>query len=1148
MKKRTAMGWLTAVAMSLFCGNQAFAVTEDGLADMTRLAAAEGIVLLKNENEILPLTPKRKVSLFGRIQVDYFACGYGSGGDVKTPYTINILDAMRRHPGISINESLAAVYENWSRQNPPDNGSWGNWPLNHAEMPLDDAVVKKAAADSDTAIVIIGRSAGEDRETQLEEGSYYLTDEEEEMLERVDRYFKHIVVLLNSGNIIDMAWVGDYEHIDSLMYIWQGGMQGGAAVADVLSGDVSPSGKLMATIAKQYNDYPTSGESGGEKVFGGWDFSNYVEDIYVGYRYFETFAKDAVLYPFGYGLSYTDFNIQVNDSGVSDGIYTVDVSVKNTGSAYSGKEVVQVYYGAPQGKLGKAVKSLAAYAKTRTLGPGESENIQLSFRVDDMASYDDTSATGHKSAYVLEAGEYPVYVGNSVRSAVKAGAHIEQTLRMTEQLTEVAAVSTGSKFKRLKASLNRDGNLTPVYEDVPTRTVSLEAAIKNNLPGKIKLTKDHGIKLADVFSGKAKLKDFVAQLSVDELEALCRGDYAMGSSLGAPGNAAVYGGVSSSLRDKGVVPLTAVDGPSGVRLTASASLLPIGTALACTWNDAIVEQLYRLVGREMLRNKADVLLAPGMNIQRDPLCGRNFEYFSEDPLLTGQMGANVVRGLQSEGVSATPKHFGLNNQETRRNMHDSRCSERAIREIYAKAFEIVVKTAAPQNIMASYNKINGVYSHYNYDLFTTMLREEWGYEGAVMTDWWMQPGESPDNHNIYDNAYRIQAQVDVLMPGVGPKNGQNDASLLDSYQTGKGISLGEMQRCAINTLVYAMKSPAFRRANGLELFDYKAQGSHFLVKQDVVETPRLESLSLGGEALAVFNPLVLDYNVYTPDTAAQPEVTAQAADGCRVDIAPATGGSQVMAVKVSNGKVQTIYRVHFTNAAGLEPSVKNPVFAKALNIYVNRKEIPEFYPGVYEYHATVPSLRNAAITVDVPEGAAYSVAKDLDSGLAVVRVESPHQAMEYRIFMKQSNRRIAPRNKPIKISPRGSSRVQAEDYIYKSPAIQTQKCEDRDGGFNVGWAVAGDYLLYQIEVRKRGNYTVSPRIASNVSSLTQLSYNLEVDGEVVASYVHGGTGSWQSWESMPAKTVYLDEGTHKLRVFFNSADININYLEFSPSD
>jgi beta-glucosidase-like glycosyl hydrolase len=1146
---KTVSGKVLCTAISLFLGSQVFAETEVGLADMTRMAAAEGIVLLKNANQVLPLKAERNVSIFGRIQVDYFACGYGSGGDVKTPYTINILDAMRQHPGISINTSLAAIYEDWSRENPPDNGSWGNWPLNHVEMPLEDQVVKGAAAASDIAFVVIGRAAGEDRETQLEEGSYYLTDDEKRMLGQVNRYFKHIVVLLNSGNIFDMAWLSDYEHIDAVLYVWQGGMQGGKAVADVLSGDVSPSGKMMATIAKRYEDYPTSGESGGEKVFGGWDFSNYVEDIYVGYRYFETFAPDAVLYPFGYGLSYTDFEIQVNDSKVSDGMYTVDVSVKNIGRMYSGKEVVQVYYGAPQGKLGKAVKSLAAYAKTRTLGPGESENIQLSFSVDDMASYDDAGVTGHKSAYVLEAGEYPVYVGNSVRSAVQAGVHVEPALRVTQQLGELAPVERDCKFKRLKASVDPNGNLIPVYEDVPTRTVSLEAAIKNKLPEQFDLTKNSGMNLVDVFNGKTAMKDFAAQLSLEELEALCRGDYVMGSGLGAPGNAAVFGGVSPSLRNKGVVPVTAIDGPSGIRLTASASLLPIGTVLACTWNDRIVEDLYRLVGREMIRNQADVLLAPGMNIQRDPLCGRNFEYFSEDPLLTGQMGANVVRGLQSEGVSATPKHFGLNNQETRRNMHDSRCSERAIREIYAKAFEIVVKTAAPQNIMASYNKINGVYSHYNYDLFTAMLREEWGYEGAVMTDWWMKPGESPDNHNIYDNAYRVQAQVDVLMPGVGPIDGRDDMSLLDSYESGKGITLGEMQRSAVNTLNYVMKSPAFRRANGLDLYDYTAPGNHFLVNQDVIETPRLESLSLDGEPLAVFDSLILDYHVYSPNPEVLPEVTAQAVEDCRVEVGKPTDGSKVITIKVSNAQAQTIYRVYYTNAAGLEPSVKDPVYAKALNIYVNRKEIPAFYPGVYEYQATVPSLRNAAITVDTPEGAKYKVAKDLDTGLAVVRVESPHQAMEYRIFLEQSDRIARSRSKTVKISPSGSTKVQAEDFIYmQSSTIQTQECEDRGRGLNIGWAAPGDYLLYRINVKKSGEYLLNPRIASSVSSLTQISYNIELDGEVVTSYVHGGTGGWQNWESMDARKIYLEAGLHKLRIYFNSADVNVNYLEFTKAD
>jgi beta-glucosidase-like glycosyl hydrolase len=831
--KKTTV-WACACLLSSI---QVFADNLAELTDMTRVAATEGIVLLRNDNRVLPLTRERRVSIFGRVQVDYFACGYGSGGAVKTPYTVNILDALRKHPDISINETLADIYTNWCSWNPPDHGSWGTWPLSHPEMPLDNAVAARAAAESDTAVVIIGRAAGEEREATLEPGSYYLTAAEEDMLEAVSQHFKHLAILLNTGNIIDMSWMSNYSNIDAVLYVWQGGMQGGTAIADVLSGDAAPSGKLTATIAERYNDYPTSGESGGEKIFGGEDFSNYAEDIYVGYRYFETFAKDAVLYPFGYGLSYTDFEIEVLRCGESDGFFSVDVSVKNTGDTFSAKEVVQVYYGAPQGKLGKASRSLAAYAKTGTLAPGESECVQIAFQIDAMASYDDAGVTGHKSAYVLEAGDYPVYVGNCARSAEKAGVHVEKKLRVVEQLSEIAAVERNSGFQRMKASPDEHGNLIPSYEEVPTRSVSLSGIIERNLPAEIPPTGDHGIKLIDVMTGKQKMRDFIAQCSADELEALCRGDHVPDSPLGPSGNVGVYGGITPSLRDKGVAPVTTVDGPSGIRLNASASLLPIGTALACTWNDHLVEELYCMIGREMLLNKVDVLLAPGMNIQRNPLGGRNFEYFSEDPLLSGQMGANVVRGVQSTGVAATPKHFVLNNQETRRNHTDARCSERALREIYAKGFEIVVKAAHPFNIMASYNRINGVYSHYHYDLCTGMLRNEWGYEGLVMTDWWIQSGSRPDNDRIYNSAYRVQAQVDLLMPGEHPRDQGGDRSLLDSYESGEGITLGEMQQSAINVLNYVMKSPAFRKANGLEPAAYNAPGNCFTVKREAAEGP-----------------------------------------------------------------------------------------------------------------------------------------------------------------------------------------------------------------------------------------------------------------------------------------------------------------------
>ena len=293
-----------------------------------------------------------------------------------------------------------------------------------------------------------------------------------------------------------------------------------------------------------------------------------------------------------------------------------------------------------------------------------------------------------------------------------------------------------------------------------------------------------------------------------ELEAISRGDYIMNSPLGAEGNAGVFGGVLQSLRDKGVKPIVTTDGPSGIRLKASCSLLPIGSLLSSTWNEALLSEVYKKVGEEMKDRGSDVLLAPGMNIHRNPLCGRNFEYFSEDPLLSGKSAAAVVRGLQSAAVSACPKHFACNNQETNRTKNDSRVSERALREIYLKNFEICIKESSPLNIMTSYNKVNGVWSHYNYDLCTQILRNEWHYEGNVITDWWMQKSKSPEFPEMRDNAYRVRAQVDVLMPG-GERVGKRkpDGTLLKTYNKPDGITLGELQRTAKNVLktVLALK-------------------------------------------------------------------------------------------------------------------------------------------------------------------------------------------------------------------------------------------------------------------------------------------------------------------------------------------------------
>jgi beta-glucosidase len=791
---------------------------QEGIAEVARDAAAEGIILLKNIGDTLPLTTGKTVSVFGRVQIDYFAVGYGSGGDVKSPYIINLLDGLRENPSIQINEHLADLYKKWCYKHKTDHGSWGQWPRFHQEMPIDEAEVWQAAVSSDVAIVVIGRSAGEDRDNVLEKGSYYLTDQEVNLLDKVTAAFKQVVVLLNCGNIIDMSWADQYgDRISSILYVWQGGMESGRAVANVLSGVVTPSGKLTTSIANRYEDYPST------KNFGNKAFNNYVEDIFVGYRYFETFSKSAVKYPFGYGLSYTSFKINTRSVSEKGRKICVNVIVTNIGDQFAGKEVVQVYYGAPQGYLGKAAKSLVAFRKTKLLQPGRSQELTLVFDVAQMASYDDAGKTGYKSAYVLESGDYPIYVGNSVRTAMAQGVYKQHSLQVIEQLAETGAVKPEHKFERMMAKVDRTGCVNLAYEPVPVVTTSLKDRIQSQLPKGVAQTGDMGYKLIDVKKGLVTLDQFIAQLSLDELEAICRGDYTMNSPLGTPGNASVFGGILQSLNEKGLVPITTSDGPSGIRLSVYTSLLPIGTNLACTWNEDLVERLHQKLGLEMIKKGSHVLLSPAMNIHRDPLCGRNFEYFSEDPLLTGRTAAAIVKGIQSQGVSACPKHFACNNQEANRIKHDSRLSERALREIYLKGFEICVKEAKPHNIMTSYNKINGVWGHYHYELCTLILRDEWGYEGNVMTDWWMQSCADPHFPKLRNNAYRVRAQVDVLMPGGKRRmfrKRKQDPTLLESYGKVDGITLGEIQQCAANVLRFVMISAPFAEANKLPYYTY----------------------------------------------------------------------------------------------------------------------------------------------------------------------------------------------------------------------------------------------------------------------------------------------------------------------------------------
>lgn len=769
------------------------------LAELSRRIAAEGCVLLKNEGNVLPLGRNNRISLFGRTQIDYYKSGTGSGGLVNVDYTVNILEGIRGCDELTLNEELVGIYESWIEENPFDNGpGWAQEPWCQKEMVPEESVVKRAAEISDTAVIVLGRTAGEDRDNSADKGSWYLTDEEEALLDIVSRHFDRTAVLLNVGNIIDMKWVEKYN-IKAVMYVWQGGQEGGNAAADVLCGRVTPCGKLTDTIAADISLYPST------KNFGNKDFNLYEEDIYVGYRYFETFAPQEVLYPFGFGLSYTSFEKNVKNVSEKDGRILIEAEIKNTG-AYSGREIVQVYFEAPQGRLGKSARELCAFAKTGLLAPGEKQTLNIEFNIDDMACYDDGGVTGNKSCYVLEAGEYAVYAGGCVRCAEKIYTHTEKELRVTKQLTEVMAPV---RELNIMHPLRKDCGYEISYKKASMRTVDYDKRIAEELPAEIAATGDRGIKLADAARGEYTMQEFTAQLSDDDLMCLIKGE-GMSSPKVRPGSAGAVGGVTASLAKFGIPIVALHDGPSGIRMDNGdkATSLPNGTLIACTWDTAAAYELYKLTGIELCTHKVDSLLGPGINIHRSPLNGRNFEYFSEDPYITGKMAAALIKGMSVYGCSATVKHFAANSQEYRRKYVDAVMSERAAREIYLKGFETAVKEGGATSLMTSYNPINGIWSANNYELNTIVLRKEWGYTGFVVTDWWptLKEGEKEGEPKNLKNL--VEAQNDVYMPTADALTFSDN--LKESLEKGL-ITRGQLQRNAMNILRYIANSHALER-------------------------------------------------------------------------------------------------------------------------------------------------------------------------------------------------------------------------------------------------------------------------------------------------------------------------------------------------
>lgn len=777
---------------------------------------SEGIVMLKNEHQALPLKPDEEIALFGRIQFHYYKSGTGSGGMVNVSKVTNIVDGLQES-GIKLNQELLDVYHKWDNENPFDLGDgWGKEPWSQKEMPLEDSLAARAAKRCQTAIAVIGRTAGEEQDNSLTEGSFLLSSDEKQMLTTVRRHFSKMIVLLNVGNIIDMNELLEIAP-DAILYVWQGGMTGGTGTADVLTGKISPCGKLTDTIAKHVEDYPSA------PYFGNPVRNFYSEDIYVGYRYFETFAPDKVLYPFGFGLSYTTFQIKTNDITELSNKWDFIITVTNTGSC-SGKEVVQIYCEAPQGKLGKPVRVLCGYEKTNTLSPGESQTVTISVSKTQTASYDDSGISGHAHCFILEEGDYHFYVGTDVRHAVKTYTCTQNgTLVISSHQQALAPVEA---FERIKPVLSTDGYELQM-EPVPLSEVDETKRRLENLPKEIPFTGDREIRLCDVRKGTHTMEEFIAQMTDYDLACVIRGE-GMNSPRVTAGTASAFGGVSQELEALGVPCGCCDDGPSGMRLDCGtkAFSLPNGTMMACTFNRTLLTELFALTGLEMIANKVDCLLGPGMNIHRHPLNGRNFEYFSEDPYLTGTIASAQLHGLHQSGVTGTIKHFCGNNQETNRHDTNGVISERALREIYLKGFEIAVKEGHADSVMTTYGPINGVWTAGSFDLTTQILRNDWGFTGFTMTDWWANINRRGQAVDKSDFAAMAIAQNDVYM--VCAIGAENDDNILASLENGT-LQRSELQRNAANICRFLMKTQAMARLEGTE------------TKIDIINRPADES-------------------------------------------------------------------------------------------------------------------------------------------------------------------------------------------------------------------------------------------------------------------------------------------------------------------
>ena len=682
---------------------------------LTKDIAVEGTVLLKNDG-LLPLAPGTRLCPFGN-GISNFLFGGGGSGFVLSDKMVSLADALRAETAAQVFTPLLDFYRDNAGPDPRNMSISAQLSARDIlRCPvLPEALYAQAKAFGGVALLCISRFSTESStfDRSGAEGDFLLWPEEQDLFNCLRQDFEKVLVVLNVCGPVSVGQFQRCNQVGAILYPMLGGSYGGEAIADILMGRRYPSGRLVDTLADRIEDYPSTATFRESR-----DYVNYEEDIFVGYRYFESFAPEKVLYPFGYGLGYTSFSVACGEAYFDGRYITLTTAVKNTGSR-PGKEVVQVYLTAPQGKLGKACKVLTAFRKTRELAPGEKASLSLRFDLREFASYDDTGVIA-RNAFVLEGGEYTVSLGTNVRDCVPY-------LRFTLPEDVICRRCWGYMAPRmLPRRLRADGSweTLPPAEDLPH-------------PAPVYKTD------AEPFSGnlaraleKNKLDGFLNSLSDEDLGRLLYGHPSFHAgcigSIGCPPVRYEWSGARIPL-------VPTADGPAGIRTVEESGLyttyFPCATVLAQTWAPDLSRRMGKAGALELKETGGGIWLAPALNIHRNPMCGRNFEYYSEDPLISGIFAAAFVRGVQSQGIAATVKHFCANNKELNRVECDSRVSQRALREIYLKAFEIALKKGRPWCLMTSYNRVNGVRSSANWEAIQGILRNEWNYKGLVMTDW-----------------------------------------------------------------------------------------------------------------------------------------------------------------------------------------------------------------------------------------------------------------------------------------------------------------------------------------------------------------------------------------------------------------------------